>query len=109
MGGDAVMLTEEEAKKKWCPFVRHEGDKGGSWNRTVSAMKRIFGWDGGNPYPEETCNCIASECMAWRFKPHEWKHKAHGGDWIDTQETDGYGRKGEKLPTVGYCGLAGSP
>lgn len=105
-----MIVTEEEAKKKWCPFVRHEGDKGGSWNRTVSAMKRIFGWDGGNPYPEETCNCIASECMAWR-----WAHMRHFPEPANTADlypdNQGYlARKdGNDMKRLGYCGKAGAP
>lgn len=46
------MLTEEQAKLKWCPHQRHsEQGVGGSYNRPSS---------GG-------FSCIASECMAWRW------------------------------------------
>lgn len=93
-----MTMTEEEAKKKWCPQMAAAGmlcdetERYGSHNGVVAAR------------------CIASECMAWRFKPQEWKHAAaYGGEWIDTQEVDGWGQKGEKLPTLGYCGLAGHP
>jgi len=27
------MITEEAAKLKWCPMVRHEGELGGTFNR----------------------------------------------------------------------------
>jgi hypothetical protein len=37
------MMTEEEAKTKWCPFMRTPHALGPTANR-----------------------CIASECMAWR-------------------------------------------
>lgn len=89
-----MILTEEEARSKWCPEVRHLGDGGGgggTWNRTMAMMTRIFGWDGSNPYPDATCNCIASECMAWR--------------WV--KEFEPY--VGDRPSTQGYCGKAGKP
>jgi hypothetical protein len=68
------MHTEEEAKKLWCPMVRHEGDSAGSFNR---------GWHSSNPLNQTppgdadgaveaihgnyTCNCLASGCALWRW------------------------------------------
>ena len=55
------MLTEAEAREKWCPMVRYvSGDDDAPANR----------WSGvNNPSP---CRCIASQCMAWRFvEEHE--------------------------------------
>lgn len=95
-----MTMTEEEAKKKWCPYARHEGDKGGSWNRTLATMKRVFGWDGSNPYPEETCNCIASACMAWR---------THESVAFKERADREYAVSGDRLTPPGYCGLAGAP
>lgn len=56
-------MTEEEAKTKWCPFVRHADAGGGSFNRGSEANNptnqgRV---DGG-----WSCTCIASACMAWQ-------------------------------------------
>jgi hypothetical protein len=66
MGGDAVMLTEEEAKTKWCPHS-------------------------DAPRTHRDGYCIGSECMAWRWdettrtyddtrtpKPDKF-HKGHCG------------------------------
>jgi hypothetical protein len=104
------MHTEEQARTKWCPHVRHGDDSGGSWNRTVRLMKRVLGWDGSNPYPEAACNCIASECMAWRFLPQEWEFRGQEGrTYTEKKPVNGYGVEGKKLPHVGYCGLAGKP
>lgn len=73
------MMTEVEAKKRWCPFVRFltygDGD-------SMCAINR-----GGDPVVRDACNCIASACMAWR--------------WQD--RTDGVENP------KGYCGLAGRP
>ena len=77
-------MTEDEAKTKWCPMVRHEGDENGSFNR-------------GNPGDEindhdknrgTLCNCIASDCMMW-VKEREISK-------IDDKDWYGHGR----------CGLA---
>jgi len=49
-----VILTEEEAKKKWCPFAREGLQFGGP-----------HGVAAGN-----NC-CIASDCMMWRQLAHQ--------------------------------------
>ncbi len=52
-------MTEEEAKTKWCPFVRH-----------YNAMFQPCGNSLAGVPPRETpvtpFTCIASACMAWR-------------------------------------------
>lgn len=58
-------MTEKEAKKKWCPAVAIE------------------------PKYEVRKNCIASDCMMWR-----WRLSPNDVEWRD--------RKPD-----GYCGLAG--
>lgn len=61
-------FTEEKAKKKWCPYARPAFDGAG-------------------------VDCIASRCMAWRWKP------LFGSDSYAAALP----------PTHGYCGLAGRP
>jgi hypothetical protein len=53
-----TLLTEDEAKTKWCPLARatNLGDLPVSVNRRGNA-------------PDTDCLCIASACMAWRFVP----------------------------------------
>ncbi len=55
-------MTEEEAKKKWCPLARtaflEDSDSRGI---AMAAINRdYFG------RPNSACRCIASECMAWQ-------------------------------------------
>lgn len=76
-------MTEDEAKEKWCPFVRVTVRDDGAY------IER----------PEGLCTirCIASECMAWRKDGHKLEpDKHHPNELIET------------LP-IGYCGLAGKP
>lgn len=83
------MLTEEEAKTKWCPFVRatyhvpaqhpHPADHGYIGNRDVHDRGGV----GGVP----NTNCVASRCMAWRFR-----------SVLNAEEN---------VDRRGYCGLAG--
>lgn len=74
-----TMLTEDEAKTKWCPYVQisaaASGSQSGEWyNR---------------PHPGEKFLCIASGCMAWR---------------TDNSVTASLDKHGELL---GYCGAFG--
>ena len=75
-------MTEEEAKTKWCPFVRSQivdQDENGRLmcisNRDKAQMVEV------NDERVMTHNCIGGSCMTWR--------------WMD--------RVG------GFCGLAGFP
>lgn len=79
-------MTEEEAKTKWCPFVRFTSPTeraGWDWNRHKSHK---------GPNGEMLAFCLASKCMAWR--------------WAKATDYDG-----EVLVSDldGYCGLAGKP
>jgi len=67
-------MTEDEARKLWCPFARDSLENYGSYNRQ----------EGGEAL--ETCRCLASGCMAWRW---------YGGP--------------DDAQTNGWCGLAGAP
>lgn len=78
-------MTEDEAKKKWCPMVRDVRASNG-------AMEIGSGF------------CKASECMMWR---DNLDRVLTGRDII---VTDGNKRNivKETVPS-GYCGLAGKP
>lgn len=49
-------MTEDEAKKKWCPKVRRTGNNG-------SAINRAYKGEGD----DRNFFCIASDCMMWRW------------------------------------------
>jgi hypothetical protein len=108
-------MTEDEAKKKWCPFsrVRGEYDDGnielGSWNRwdLSNAKNDTLAYRVGSNL--EVVRCIASECMAWR-----WVQKMMNEDDFDQNMVAlSYPKKRVKAiyenTENGYCGLAGKP
>jgi hypothetical protein len=102
------MLTEEEARKKWCPYARTlEQDV--AFNPVSEKWEATFAGVNRSVQDSDRHRCIASGCMAWRFEPDRWRHKRGGEEWTETRETNGYGGRGLKLPTSGYCGLAGKP
>lgn len=74
------MMTEAEAKARWCPFANcsNHGDAS-SGNRS---------WDGVPDNP--AVRCIGSRCMAWRW-------------------SQGIGIEGDTHKPAGYCGMAGKP
>ncbi len=77
-------MTEQEAKTKWCPFVRYvviHQETNAAVNRWMSTSDKQL-----NPEP---AHCIGSDCMAWR-------------------QTSEYQHPNEHIKT-GYCGLAGKP
>jgi hypothetical protein len=69
MGGESVMLTEAEARKKICPA---------SFSRPDDRAPDGTGIMQGGPW-----NCYASECMAWRWRdptnPYSEDRAEHGG------------------------------
>lgn len=77
------LLTEDQARQKWCPFVRFSMSTadGNATNRHNAA-----GEISQNPRYSQ---CIASSCMAWR----------------QGSGADGSSHSGE----CGFCGLAGTP
>jgi hypothetical protein len=60
-----MLLTEEEAMEKWCPFAMAPGShEDRTTAPTVTVSNRV---EFGHPY--KLCRCLASECMAWRWYP----------------------------------------
>lgn len=109
------MLTEDEAKTKWCPFARMllVDEINGTRHATtpaISGFNRTGVQGCGSNSDQAESRCVGSACMAWRwsvrpglydkdnpengplergvtYAPHEWFRKEGSG----------------------YCGLAGRP
>ena len=76
-------MTEDEARKMWCPFVRVAD----SLDATPPAANCTAGPDADRT--PDWASCVGSLCMAWR--------------------DDSYWNAQSKRITAGYCGLAGKP
>ena len=101
-----MLVTEEEAKTKWCPHTRQvvgQHHEGGAIDiyRNVAAHNAIFLIDQGglgltqaSGCGEILLKCIAAGCMAWR-----WNEAPGPRHPDDNREQD----------NRGFCGLAGKP
>lgn len=78
-----MILTEQEAVRKWCPFARTYEFPLDNDKRPVSVNRT------GDGVPDMACYCIASGCMAWH--------------WLDER-----GYAGDPAKRRGYCGIATS-
>ncbi|MFK4765151.1 hypothetical protein ACI3L3_10295 [Desulfobaculum sp. SPO524] len=89
-----MLLTEDQAKTKWCPFTRcaetRDDELEGPFNRYHSASEQA--------HITEQALCIGHKCMAWRWTPFAL-------DMINAADDPNTVRKDAR----GYCGLAGSP
>ena len=89
------VYTEEEAKTKWCPFVRFHGTPSDDCvpNRSGSST--------------DTTRCLGSACMAWRSHVEAWDGPG------DPPPNQGWAKcPDDWVPwerTAGFCGLSGKP
>lgn len=80
-----MLMTEDQASTKWCPHARQSAEDFSTYNRMEDGTV------------SESCLCVASGCMAWRWKRvRDDEGSADGGAAILTQ-------------TYGYCGAFGRP
>ncbi|KAA1057196.1 hypothetical protein [Azospirillum argentinense] len=91
-------MTEEEARTKWCPHARQSTDNFTTYNRSESGKV------------DDSCNCVASDCAAWRWM------SAHSADDFDLVDVPGdpigalvRRRNYEGEARRGFCGAFGKP
>ena len=113
------MLTEDEAKTKWCPFARVIADGTGNFYASGNRVKNHANWPVETKLNPETARCIGSACMAWRSVPAvDTRERALYSRRTGERTTAAFGddadwrlvnpNEPEPLP-AGYCGLAGRP
>lgn len=90
------MMTEEDAKEKWCPYTRVMNANGlgcgNRWDNTVGY------------YAPNGSLCVGSTCMAWRWGPNNGRVF----EPLNVPGSGGGSYQGDPWK-VGYCGLAGKP
>ena len=97
-------MTEEEAKTKWCPFVRFTDETDG----TYAVTNRGDVCDRShNQNARDLSRCIGSDCMAWRFEMRICDKKT--GKPIPLGQSYLKGTAELRPTTNGFCGLAGKP
>ncbi|AWJ93269.1 hypothetical protein Sp245p_25945 (plasmid) [Azospirillum baldaniorum] len=87
-----MLMTEEQARTKWCPHARQTGVTNRDGGMCATANRA-----GSEHYGVENCNCIASGCMAWR--------------WVRVRDDEGSEDGGAAIltQTYGFCGAFGKP
>lgn len=93
-----MLVTEDEAKTKWCPFARVIVDREFAEESVASGNR----WTGETLPTNSPTNseCLGPGCMAWRWQPR----MEPAGDPFDISKSPGIARSAP--PTHGYCGLA---
>ncbi|WP_300573493.1 hypothetical protein [Phenylobacterium sp.] len=106
-------MTEDEAKTKWCPFVRIvngkiEADNSSSHASVQDAYNRVVD-EAKWAVPKGGC-CIGSACMAFRWIGEKAGHSVeyHAKREPSSKAAESaHGRFHRENPLHGYCGLAG--
>lgn len=62
-----MILPEDEAKQKWCPWVRMGDGAHNRWSTEADNLGLVG------------CSCVASACMAWRPVPSVGKGHGYCG------------------------------
>jgi hypothetical protein len=113
-----LVMTEDEAKTKWCPFARvaspsaitPKGSLVEQWigvagaNRGALSDRVVVHTDGDASNPA-SARCIGSACMAWRKVPGASKFKDARTGQLSDRDLTGHGT----WVYEGFCGLAGAP
>lgn len=97
------MMTEDEAKTKWCPMAR-----GQNWDdrRSEDGSFTANRLQSGDPLA--ACLCLGSRCMMWRWGKTHVTLKDLSEEDRKTAPTEGVGPNDLVMSwrTYGFCGLA---
>lgn len=90
-----MLLTEEDARMRWCPFAVSANPI------PVGPLYQVTGHNRDHPSGNIPA-CIASSCMAWRWNSEKAFRE------IDLVTSDVI-KEEEVKPRLGFCGLARKP
>ncbi len=94
-----MILTEDEAKTKWCPEVRTGLNAGMAVNYHIGQSRN----DRHAGDVHEETSCVASGCMMWRWRG--WRGANDTDPFIVSDPKDCSGAPQH----YGFCGKAGRP
>jgi len=97
-----MIITEQEAKLKWCPFVRmgYAFDGGGSFAYPFNRYDNDL----------EGLGCKGPDCMAWRYvQESDEEITKRVQEILDAKPDLSAQEAYDSLPKRGFCGLAGVP
>lgn len=99
-----MILTEEEAKTKWCPETRVHvvPDMGGVYVNKPLSESNTYGYA-----TEKSVMCIGSACMAWRWATNGGHYEAVAPNHHGPSFARLIPGTGTLSTTHGYCGKAG--
>lgn len=111
-----MIVTEEQAKTKWCPQVRFDGEES-TFNRGYQSEDPLNMRNGRTQY---ICNCIGSACMMWRWnrapRPYTSRVPRDGWEHVSAEDAPDHDMNEEfwmepneqwLARREGWCGLAG--
>lgn len=100
-----MILTEEEAKTKWCPETRIHEVRGAG----VYVNKPITDENPHGHAKAASVLCIGSACMAWRWATNGGHYEAVAPNHHGPSFARLIPGTGTLSTTHGYCGKAGKP
>jgi hypothetical protein len=89
-------MTEEEARKKWCPMVRFNATGANRWTFADCPDD----WEAKDRENPDMARCIASDCMMWRWNKYLEREASSNVAPYNTTIKAPLEQEG------GYCGLA---
>jgi hypothetical protein len=113
-------MTEDEARKKWCPmsrmmFAKSDNDVRWRVNAQDHSFNRVHYRKDGELNHEFPTTCCASRCMMWRTQHEKVTVDAgvepEGDGWRQIAGVIDNLGKSQRVwaRSMGYCGLAGKP
>jgi hypothetical protein len=92
-----MLLSEEESRKKVCPYL------------PATMVSRGRGDDERSHEPHSYPQCIASACMAWRWGNSRLNLRPDGSVTVVAFGENAAIVDPPQPPRRGYCGLSGKP
>lgn len=91
-----MFLTEEEARRKWCPYGMQPIAGYGQMPSGITTQPYVVS---ANRAQGDVPACLASQCMAWRWADPKQLREI---DMVTADVVD-------EQPRRGYCGAFGRP